>query len=355
MRKLFVCNTYYQLIMASHLALTLFANDECDIVITDQSNNAKVVYESLACCDGMPFDSCFYVETKYYCSKKNILGFLCDIYNSLTNINLFGILGQNVYDEILIYNYDFAVFSLFNRIKKQKKNVIITRYEEGVLGYNHIFEYPRLKVIKFARKVALKDKIEFEKFYCFFPEIYRWNIPTVEIPPIQKDCNLLSKLLADCFNIKLEKDEYRHQYIFFTSVYDFEGGKPVGEFEIINKIAKKVGKENILIKKHPRDSRLIYEENGFDVDRNSYIPWEALQFNIDLTGKTLLTVNSGAIVATGLLFGSDVRSFYVYPLCDLSENSLAKESVREIDGLLSSEFIIKRAPNVRVLEDIEEL
>lgn len=355
MRKLFVCNTYYQLIMASHLALSLFSNDECDIVITDQSNNAKVVYERLTYCDKVPFSSCFYVETKYYCSKKKLLGFFCDVYNSLTNIDLFGILGQNVYDEILIYNYDFAVFSLFNRIKKQKKDVIITKYEEGVLGYNHIFDYPRLKVIKFARKVALKGNLEVEKFYCFFPEFYKWNIPTVEIPPIQNDRNLLSKLLADCFNIKVKKDEYGYQYIFFTSVYDFEGGKPVGEFEVINKIAKKVGKENILIKKHPRDSRLIYEENGFAVDGNSYIPWEALQFNIDLTGKTLLTVNSGAVISTGLLFGSDVRSFYVYPLCDLSENLLARESIHEIDSLLSCEFIVKRAPNVRVLEDIEEL
>ena len=150
-------------------------------------------------------------------------------------------------------------------------------------------------------------------------------------------------------------NQYSEKYIFFTSVYDFEGESPIGEFEAICEIAKLVGKENLLIKKHPRDSRMIFEEHGFKVDSNSSIPWEALQFEINLNGKTLLTVNSGAVISTSLLFGSNVKSVYVYNICQYESNSLAVASIKNIDSLIKSDFFKDRVPNVYKIDKVEDL
>ncbi|HEG1241807.1 TPA: hypothetical protein SCN02_002979, partial [Enterococcus faecium] len=67
--------------------------------------------------------------------------------------------------------------------------------------------------------------------------------------------------LSDIFNPMI--DIYKEKkYIFFTSVYDFEGGEPVGEYELVCKIADLVGKDNLIVKTHPRDVRTIYKDNG---------------------------------------------------------------------------------------------
>lgn len=355
MNRLFICNTYYQLIVATHMSLSIFKEDMSDVVITDQSRNSESLHKNMLTTNGSPFRNIFYVRDKQYCIPGNGIDFLKDIHNSLFDKSLFGVIGSRVYDEVLAFNFDFALFALYNRLSDNGRHTTLSKYEEGISGYNHVFDYPKMKVVRGIRKLFLRRNLDFEKFYCFFPEVYRGSMSTTEIPSISEDKQEIASLLQGWFDINIEKDDYKAKYIFFTSVYDFEGGKPIGEFEAVKKIASRVGKENILIKKHPRDPRTVFENAGFQVDKNSSIPWEALQFYIDLSGKTLLTVNSGAVISTSLLFGSSVQSYYVYPLCDISENSLAAESVAELQKLLHSDFIKNKTPNVKILQDVNEL
>ncbi|HGT1350754.1 TPA: hypothetical protein ACMUTV_003105, partial [Enterococcus faecium] len=102
--------------------------------------------------------------------------------------------------------------------------------------------------------------------------------------------------LSDIFNPMI--DIYKEKkYIFFTSVYDFEGGEPVGEYELVCKIADLVGKDNLIVKTHPRDVRTIYKDNGFIEDKNSSIPWEAIQLSGDFNDKIFMTINSGSVIS----------------------------------------------------------
>lgn len=48
-------------------------------------------------------------------------------------------------------------------------------------------------------------------------------------------------------------------------------------------LAEKVGKDNILVKKHPRSTVHIFEEKGIAVDTNSSAPFEAIQLNNDMS------------------------------------------------------------------------
>ncbi len=132
------------------------------------------------------------------------------------------------------------------------------------------------------RKIIGKPVIEnsFLNFYCFYPQIYKGYLKPVEVPMIQLNSEICVAL-RKVFELDDKKLSYKYKYIFFTSVYDFEGGKPVGEYELVCKIADIVGKDNLLIKTHPRDTRTLYVDNGFNVDENSSVPWEAIQ----LSGK----------------------------------------------------------------------
>ena len=45
---------------------------------------------------------------------------------------------------------------------------------------------------------------------------------------------------------------------------------------IIFKIAEKIGKDTMIIKKHPRDNSDFFRDNGFKVAESSTIPWEVI-------------------------------------------------------------------------------
>ena len=47
MKRLFICNTYYQLIIAIQLKLTLFKEDEVSVWISDCSVNSETVADRL--------------------------------------------------------------------------------------------------------------------------------------------------------------------------------------------------------------------------------------------------------------------------------------------------------------------
>ena len=43
---LFVCNTYYQLIMAINMRITLFKNDKVTLLLSNHSKNADVITQN---------------------------------------------------------------------------------------------------------------------------------------------------------------------------------------------------------------------------------------------------------------------------------------------------------------------
>ena len=86
-----------------------------------------------------------------------------------------------------------------------------------------------------------------KKVYCLYPDLYFGKLLVEKIPAIKTDSELIN-ILKKVFNVDIDKKSYKEKYIYFSSICDFEGGKPIGEFELIKNIAHLVGKDNLLIK-----------------------------------------------------------------------------------------------------------
>lgn len=356
MRKLFICNTYSQFINALHMVLSVFKKYDCDVLITDQSLGFESVYEKLCCRENHIFDHIYFKKTKNLCIPHGIKGIADSFLKTVFGNNEFDDL-ELMYDEVIYYNYDFALLSIFDKISKKNSDVKFSKYEEGVLSYTHEFAYLKLKLVKICRRFIFKKNIieKGQLFYCYFPEFYTGNKKTIKVPLINEDKNDVKNILFDCFDYKNENGENKYKYIFFTSVYDFEGGKAIGEYQTVEKIAKIIGKQNLLVKKHPRDSRDIYEKNGFNVEQKSSIPWEVMQFKFDLSKMVMLSVNSGAILSSSMLFENKSRAYFIFDMCDLQGNLLAQESIYNIEQLVGSLIFKKNYPNIQILSDLKQL
>ena len=200
------------------------------------------------------------------------------------------------------------------------------------------------------RRKTLKDNLH--NFYCYYPILYRGNLVPVQIPRISVEAKITG-ILRNIF--KPDNTIYTKKYIFFTSVYDFEGGNPIGEYELVCKVAKLVGIDNLLVKTHPRDSRTIYKDHGFNVDVNSSIPWEAIQLSGDFSDKVFLTINSGSVLSGSTMSEKPVKTFYMYKLCDIKENKSCQKNAQDIEALLCESSMKEVFRNVRIAEKIEDI
>lgn len=335
MNILIVSNTFFQLYLAIHMKNTLFQADCVDIVVTNEMGNALPIAEKLK--ELKLFDKVYYRETKC-CLKENLNQRLSYISQVLCGADNREEICKKSYDLFLVYNFGRFIHGLFARLIEKNPEIECAKYEEGILSYDEIEKERKAIRIAFALRKALGKKNlpeVIKKFYCVYPEVYKGKREPMQIPCVDFKRDQTSQQFSSLFDVKIGKEEYSPKYIFFASVFDFEGGQPIGELELIKKIAAVVGNENLLVKVHPRDKIDRFIQAGLNVDRNSGIPWEAIQASKDFSDHVFLTVNSGSVLSVNLTLQKIPEIHFLYPLCETSENALAKASVVNIQNLIT--------------------
>ena len=350
-KRLIICNTYYQLIVAMQLNETLWDKDEVDVVISDQSNGSYNVYTTLV--ELNIFNKVHWKENSAICrvgtNFYKTLKKMCYIAFGLND----SFITNNCYDELVYYNADVYTYGIYDKLKKNNANLVCSRYEEGILSYedSEFLTKSRLNFSKKIRKSIQKSILDEDTktFYCFYPEFYKGNLLQIAVPKIT-DYRIIGERLKKIFNVDDEKLKIREKYIFFTSVYDFEGGEPIGETELVQKIAEIVGKDNLIVKTHPRDVRDAFKQSGIRVYEHSEIPWEAIQLNNDFSSKVLLTVNSGSVIGANMMIEKKAPALFLYKCCNYKVNPAAIATSQMIDRFVSE----LKDVNVRSIESLEE-
>lgn len=363
MRRLIIANTYYQLIFSVQMKMTLFRNDDVTILISDHSNGAEKIEKIIA---GLKlFNNSYHIKTRELLRERNwfleLKHFIDMSFKNKSKYSspLLKELSDLFFDEIVVYNVGRDSIAFFYSLSKYNKNIKLSRYEEGILSYNNTIQRianPKRVLIDFVRMLQKKPQFtkSGENFYCFYPELYKGELSPVKVPLIDDNSETVD-IIRRVFNVNLSENDYKEKYIFFTSVMDFEGEHPIGEYELVCRIAEIVGKENMLIKIHPRDRRNIYSDNGFKVDKNSSIPWEAIQLTGNFGDKVFLTATSGSVLSGSFMSSDAPETFYLYELCQVDGNTIAEESRKSIVELLNNESIKSLFSNIKVIKSLEEL
>lgn len=328
--KLLICNTYSQLIIAIQLKLTLFKHNKVDLWITDHSNNVEKIIEPLNR-TGL-FNNVIFLQDKKFVYERNKIESFKDAIEYSFGEKKWDI---EMYDEIVFYSLSLMLYSIADYYRIINHHVIWSRMEEGIFSYETDFESGyRIKLARAMRNISRRIEIanEIVNYYCFFPELkishLDWNI--IKIPSLNETLDLIVPLFSQIF--KCRNETCRQKYIFFASSSDIEG-KPCGEMELILKTADIVGKENLIVKMHPRDKRSVCLDNGIEVMENSWIPWEVSQLIGQYEDKIMLTVNSGAFITVSALQGGNGLGMFLYPSIKNKNKSFLKRE-KEIDKTL---------------------
>lgn len=359
-----ICNTFYQLIMYIQIRRTLLKNSYVSLLISDHSKNSEEIANNVLKLD--IFNEVHFIKTlNYDHGKENLFKKIIKTFQLiLGKKSVFSNITKTHYDELIYYNFNATANLLFSMLIKSVSDLSCSRVEEGLISYNYCINDADMKykgciqIASFIRKMChLQNlKIRTNYFYCLFPDLYHGNKKVVPIPFTDEQMAENGKLLAKVFKIDRSKISYPEKFIFFSGVGDFEGGTPIGELDIANLIASIVGKNNMLIKKHPRDKRNVFEKNGFHVDCNSNVPWETIVLNYDFKNHVFLSVTSGSVMFGSAVLKQGPKTFYLYNFCKNKDcNSVAINAIKSLGIIFKDPNASKMLNNIQMIGNIEEL
>lgn len=304
-RILFVCNTLYQIIGASCIR-EMFPAAEAEIILSDHSIANRKIYSNIEkfC---IIFNKAYYVETKYLyeqdnnISKKEKDKLLSDINTVSSMLKL-----ADKYDMFFCANDEPFTERIANYVKKTNSKASLNWFEDGLSAYyfDRIY-FPRIygtlrsKLRKIFKKVY--DLTAYiDNYYVFKPEKMEWH-PKAKIKKIDSINNELALKLGMIFENSNNIDKYAEKYIFFEDgAQDWQKETDV---KLMNRIASKIGKENIIVRTHPRNPINRFEKAGFKTNQDMSVPWEIIAANINIEDKVLMTMYSQCVVTPDILMG----------------------------------------------------
>lgn len=316
MRKsaVFIANTVYQMIVILQMKLSILKDIDVDLFITDHSVGVQSYAESGK--ETHLFNKIKYIETLDFSNRRgeyaenDFLGEL--LFSAKRFYEAKKRIGEiKSYDYFFSANIDLFASAFYDTLKLKNKNLKLYVFEDGLSTYKAFEKYiqdrkDEIYTGKFSRIYKLtgygKAFSEIKGVFLFHPDIFSWKekIKLHKIPPINKD----DKNTIDKFNIFFKYTPISNtmkgkKVVFFEESYYGDGCK-VNDEKMINIIADAVGKENIIIKLHPRTRKNRFAD--FDIFEDSNIPWEVIYLNNDFSNTELVSISSGCIIHPFTLF-----------------------------------------------------
>lgn len=315
---LFLCNTPYQILFVTNYLYNM-DNYTADIIITDEIANYILCKDRIE--NTKLFEKVYVLEQKKV-KRTNKVGELFRYYLQLyldKNCIDGYIKLKSKYDEFFFANFNCIPIYIRRRIMKNNKNLKIFMFEDGFATYSDFYGntlydilHPKTKIRRLLRKRIYDLYYSIEGIAIFNQHYLQWKLlfKIISVPLINpKNKEFLNILRTEFVGEAI--DEYSQKYIFFEESY-YADGKDVHDIEVVSKIANIVGKDNIIVKIHPRNKDNRFEKLGFITNKNLSVPWEVLSMLIPLEDKVLITIASVSVLTPQILFGLKYKGYMLY-------------------------------------------
>lgn len=304
---------------AINIQYTLFNGDCSDIFITDCSVGADKIADNIR--SEKLFENVYYIKSQKLIqtktsidkAKRFISYFFCGgtMYDGIVPK-----IDYN-YDELLFYNYDSLVTYVFKKILNINKKAVWSRFEEGYVSYFYGGIESRIVMISefihnfFGKEDSMKSHCD--SYYFYEPDLVlfdnRYKIK--KIPKIKKNDAALTDLINRCFGVLQIEDVYNKKFLFFEESF-FINNDGIKDMDVIRSVVEAVGKENILIKLHPRNRINRFSKYEIDTNTTVGIPWEVIHLNKNFESKIFIAISCGSVLASKILYGEHIKTYLLY-------------------------------------------
>ena len=328
----FVCTTPYQIITAINYVLG--RKLEADIYIVPQFKDSVSVAENLGKLS--IFNHVFLVDTsKIEMYKKRKCKVFLHLGIVINYLRIKSIVSRFYSDDIIYQELYVSSKANIGRLLrlyyiKKRYDFQTIYFDDGESSYdNRNIIYPSTIDYIIQRLLFGEKAVHINSnLLLYSPQLYKELNPNSKIPVTLLDPIKQDEESRQLFNkvFKFTESSYIKEDVIILDIIK-EENLLKNESNIINKIysliINKFGKENTIIKKHPRDN--AEEIIDYKYYRNQTIPFEVLLLNMNLQNKILITISSTAVTIPKLLFGQEPKVIYLGNLVKTKQGNIANK------------------------------
>ena len=327
MRILIESDSLIQFIVATHLRTTVFKDDEVDLLMYNSMPAAEKLFENIK--DSGLYNNCYIISsvlgigiTKLPLGGKikKHLRWLEMLYSPLKGTQRDLVLENYKYDLFVYCANGIFLEGLFNVCRKVNPKMKCFRYEGSLTSYLHDNENAKGTFRIYFENIfkqhykGLNLSGCVDKYYFFEPDLiqYKHNYVIDRLPKITSMDGNIIQMLNNIFDYSKTKDRINERFVAFEdgNLYFMNNSEEVA---IYNHTAEILGKNDFVVKLHPRNNCYRYNPELVRVNK-AIAPWEIYLLNQNISGKTLITSASGSIFTSLIYFGMDVNIILIYKL-----------------------------------------
>ena len=182
----------------------------------------------------------------------------------------------------------------------------IMMYDEGVRAYT--MDLPltdQKKYLAIDSYKAAPFVKAIQAYYLYQPDVYSVKDYSYELRQIPNPAQVpeAKKILLDVYGYERMPEE---PYIYLEDFF-FADAYITNDFDLFKQVVDLVGRENIIVKRHPRDKFDRFGPQGYKTVKQAVVPWEIQLLANDLRSKVLISVSSTSILTPYIIFDSDMH------------------------------------------------
>ena len=354
-KTLCVASTPYQLLVLLFIKDAYLKDAQVDLVITDKTPSMIELYQSNRL--EKVFSKIYFADARKIKNPyKNALVTLWEsfIYNRTTDIIMDKPLG--IYDECFYASPgipDEVVKEIAKTLIKKNRKILFHRYEDGFASYTKIpYHVVNTELgMKLYKTLFRYDLSQMEKdLYVFEPDMIETasDFTPVKIDKTDESIREVISLAKELFDFKSNPPKANTIFLGQGTRNGMENADTYQRLirRLANLVKDKASADQFCIKPHPRGEFDNFGDEFF-VYKDS-CPMELSIANGDMEEKTLISFYSTACVSGKLLFNSNCKIIFLYPLCEDSFNE-------KCDYEHYFQTFCKLYPNVYVAKSWEDL
>lgn len=301
-------NTHFQLITAINLKLTIYKEMQADLYLddtTDFSNILKNLSETKIFRKIYSLNVEAVIQNYFSVSKKeNFIYKELQVYQSAL---------ENLPYDICIFGLDNVSNKLFYYylVNNQKIAPDVFVLEEGTTSLvRNILDCTKNDQINHSLFNDNSFQKHLKGIYLYHPEVYSVNNYGYSIYEMPKFSRQIVEQLIKVYGVSSVPKE---KYIYFEDPV-LKGRAPTNDIEVVNFISEFVGKENIIIKLHPRTTIDRFSKLGYKVMLQSNYPWEIIALTQNISNKILLSSFSTASYSGKYICNQNQITIFLFQL-----------------------------------------
>ncbi len=345
-------NTLFNVIIAVQIRKGLFPDEEFDIVLSNQTSGLDRVYEN-GYLENV-FDHIYFAKMERHTRMQRMVSLIDPgvMYKSLLGINEIP-----QYTDIFMWNPDRVFYSYYMHANKHHFDYKLHVYGEGVCGWFKESPDEHACYTLYSREFLnryLRRKYNFMRvndmdydYYTFKPNwaVFDRKKEVIEIPSVDindETTDLFNKIFDYPADLKIDEP-----VVFLATAWNEEDTEENARI-FINHLIEQVGRDNFIIKRHPRDQHLsMYEELGVKLVKDVFT-WDLYCLNNNIDDKILVAYPSASIMVPCAVYGNKptVCMFKSKPWISGVTKNLLEPFVEKMQ---------KENPKVKLFENYEDL